>query len=183
MRATAITLVLLAHLAGPFDSLGVIGVELFFVLSGFLIGGILIDLAETSPPLAGAAVRTFWVRRWMRTLPAYYLFLVFFLWWDPASPELSIGDRFWHYGFFVQNLAWPCPWFFAVSWSLAVEEWFYVLLPVAIFVAQRCLPKRTALWSIILIFIAASFVARGVVGAPAIGIKTCARWSSFGSTA
>lgn len=51
------------------------GVELFFVLSGFLIGGILIKTIQTTPQLTISTLGNFWIRRWLRTLPNYYLIL------------------------------------------------------------------------------------------------------------
>jgi peptidoglycan/LPS O-acetylase OafA/YrhL len=47
------------------------GVELFFVLSGFLIGGLLIDISDRQPSLRAWLI--FMIRRWMRTLPAYFV--------------------------------------------------------------------------------------------------------------
>ena len=55
-------------------NLGPIGVELFFVLSGFLIGGILIKIFDNTE-FTFADVRRFWIRRWFRTLPNYWLIL------------------------------------------------------------------------------------------------------------
>jgi peptidoglycan/LPS O-acetylase OafA/YrhL len=90
-RAAAILLVLVAHsshLWGPyFQSMGidvartsllagVEGVELFFCLSGFLIGGLLLEIDSRGG--SASAVKIFLIRRWMRTLPLYYLTLAFF---------------------------------------------------------------------------------------------------------
>src|SRR5687768_15474997 len=81
VRATAIWLVLAAHTCPTRSYLqwpnvfAVLGVELFFVLSGFLIGGSLIRLAEEGRLQSLANVWGFWRRRWFRTLPNYYLFL------------------------------------------------------------------------------------------------------------
>ncbi|HEX7914772.1 acyltransferase family protein, partial [Rudaea sp.] len=79
-RALAILLVLVGHasfwflpLTRELDvwySLAFLGVELFFVLSGFLIGGILIDKFRSG----SFHLRQFWIRRWLRTLPNYFLF-------------------------------------------------------------------------------------------------------------
>ncbi|MCX6953119.1 MAG: acyltransferase [Verrucomicrobia bacterium] len=118
----------------PFKFLGVLGVELFFVLSGFLIGGILIrQAAELEGPEGGFQLRHapgFWMRRWFRTLPNYVLFFIVFLLFDqPWSKD--------HWGawalstLFLQNLFadWSAG-TFGVAWSLCVEEWLYLLLPL-----------------------------------------------------
>src|SRR5688500_5172014 len=80
------------------------GVELFFVLSGFLIGSILINMYETHEKLSFPLIRTFWKRRWLRTLPNYYL--VLFLNVIFVYMGLTLGDpeKFnWKFLFFVQN--------------------------------------------------------------------------------
>jgi peptidoglycan/LPS O-acetylase OafA/YrhL len=135
-RAVAILLVLVGHdvsavgdwtghrapmwvsLAGPF------GVELFFALSGLLIGGLLLESVARGADWAGVGV--FLVRRWMRTLPLYYLWLAVLL--VVATPA-RLGWHVLHYATLTQNLwhGMPADDFFAVSWSLTVEEWFYLL--------------------------------------------------------
>ena len=83
MRAIAILLVVIGHgssIAGDlFHAIPSIpfidGVDLFFVLSGFLIGGILIAKIEESDRINLKLILTFLKRRWYRTLPNYYLFL------------------------------------------------------------------------------------------------------------
>lgn len=104
------------------------GVSLFFVLSGFLIGKIL--LKEINRPDFGVkALQNFWVRRWMRTLPNYLLILVLLIsayrWFG-----LPVADHVLPYFFFSQNLAWPHPKFFGEAWSLSIEEWFYLSIPL-----------------------------------------------------
>ena len=75
---------------------GQLGVELFFVLSGFLIGGILATEAERGD----LDVRQFWIRRWLRTLPNYYLFLVLNL----VLERYATG-------------AWPHAWSYVLFWQ------------------------------------------------------------------
>ncbi len=137
MRALAILMVLGSHeayfigswlgrpcpiavsLAGPF------GVELFFVLSGWLIGGLLLDLARRAPTWRNLGI--FLLRRWLRTLPVYFLWLaVLFAFWPPAA---LLPWHVLHYATLTQNLTHGMPPgnFFAVSWSLTIEEWFYLL--------------------------------------------------------
>nr|WP_298249726.1 acyltransferase [uncultured Halomonas sp.] len=114
---------------------GYFGVEIFFVLSGCLIVGLLLRQLETSLAFGWAEMYAFWRRRWWRTLPNYFLFLglnaiLFSVWFGKSG-----GD--WRYLVFAQNLAWPHPAFMPEAWSLAVEEWAYLLLPLALAAAVR----------------------------------------------
>jgi peptidoglycan/LPS O-acetylase OafA/YrhL len=138
IRAIAILLVLIGHIeliSKPinqpiFYKLGVYGVEIFFVLSGFLIGQIIIKTYSTNRTFNG--LRTFWIRRWMRTLPLYFLVLLireFFF-----NPENIF--HFYHFVFLqdvMQHWGYDFLWF-GESWSLAVEEWFYLLVPLILLV-------------------------------------------------
>jgi peptidoglycan/LPS O-acetylase OafA/YrhL len=133
VRAIAILSVLLSHgrsllpdFAGKrFMSIGgFLGVELFFVLSGYLIGRILITVVS-EPDFRVASLTRFLSRRWLRTLPLYVVFLCINV---ALSPQLFQ----WKYLLFLQNLATPCPSFMPESWSLAVEEWFYIIAPIGI---------------------------------------------------
>jgi peptidoglycan/LPS O-acetylase OafA/YrhL len=116
--------------------LGHLGVELFFVLSGFLIGGILARQAQA----IDFSVGRFWVRRWLRTLPNYYLFLAINIalarWTEGAWPDAG------RYFVFLQNFAWPQPLFFIESWSLAVEEIFYLVAPILVVGAVALTRRR-----------------------------------------
>lgn len=139
-RALAIALVVAAHgkVLVPWfplrdalgDAGGYFGVELFFVLSGYLIGGILLRGLP-----AGERVTTFWARRWFRTVPAYALFLLV----NVAMSPLVLGGYYVDatYFLFVQNLAWPMPPLMPESWSLTIEEWSYLLLPLTLLAALR----------------------------------------------
>jgi peptidoglycan/LPS O-acetylase OafA/YrhL len=140
VRAIAIGLVLAAHYGVvipywlgykplyPVATLGLLGVDLFFVLSGFLIGRLLIDVIRIAPSFGN--LRIFLIRRWMRTVPLYVVWLCISLAFFPP-PDHRLR-HFIGYLTFTQNLVWPMPvsnWF-GVSWSLAVEEWFYLLFGV-----------------------------------------------------
>jgi len=140
LRASAILFVVLLHslylLPAPLATfLGYFvldGVSIFFVLSGFLIGGILIRTLE-SGNISFKGLLNFWGRRWLRTLPAYYFVLVLLC----LLPASFTGFKTWtevsYYFFFIQNFNTPHPHFFMEAWSLSVEEWFYLLIPFLLF--------------------------------------------------
>ncbi|HEU5276849.1 MAG TPA: acyltransferase [Xanthobacteraceae bacterium] len=139
------------------------GVTLFFVLSGFLIGSILVRTYCESG-LSPRAIGSFWLRRWFRTLPNYFLVLAVLA---AGSKVLSHHHEpfDWRYLVFSQNLASPHPAFFSEAWSLAVEEWFYLLLPLAVAGTALALPRarrRIVLGTVIAVGIVAPLVLRGV---------------------
>lgn len=105
------------------------GVSIFFVLSGFLIGHILIrESPRWSSP---GGVFKFLIRRWFRTLPNYFLVLTILviLYYSRSMPP---ARDWWQYFFFVQNLFDVHPRFFPEAWSLSVEEWFYLIFPLGL---------------------------------------------------
>jgi peptidoglycan/LPS O-acetylase OafA/YrhL len=140
LRFLAIAYVLLGHskilipraYEPVIDKLLLDGVSLFFVLSGFLIGGILIRMLKKNPP-SFELLFTFWSRRWMRTLPIYILVLSFILIYTAYFKPQRIPENWWHYFLFIQNFNTPQPAFFSESWSLSIEEWFYLLTPLFVF--------------------------------------------------
>ncbi len=108
------------------------GVSVFFVLSGFLIGRIIFRSVEGKTP---SELFAFYKRRWWRTLPNYYLFLLLHI---AAYIALGISEKIdWRTLVFLQNINLPNTLFFRESWSLAVEEWFYILFPLLWFLALR----------------------------------------------
>ena len=117
---------------------GPLGVELFFVLSGFLIGSILIRTFMSSTDFSIAQVGNFWIRRWFRTLPLYWLILTANIILYNVLHLMSSEKPKILYYFFLQNLWSPHPhFFFGESWSLSIEEWFYLSLPIAMYVSAR----------------------------------------------
>jgi peptidoglycan/LPS O-acetylase OafA/YrhL len=103
-----------------------LAVEIFFVLSGFVLSPFLARIFESTTDVGGNLC-IFLVRRWMRTLPLYFLALLSFI--ILFSGKLDLTSL--QYLLFLQNFYWSPPTFdyFMVSWSLAVEEWFYILFP------------------------------------------------------
>jgi peptidoglycan/LPS O-acetylase OafA/YrhL len=149
MRAIAILSVVNAHAVVlekantnfPWIKL-VDGVELFFVLSGFLIGGILIKLFQKSETFGIKAISRFWIRRWFRTLPNYYLVLILniiVVYFGLINEDFSQFN--WKFFLFLQNFAGPFYGFFWESWSLSIEEWFYLLYPVILGIVYFILKK------------------------------------------
>lgn len=108
------------------------GVSIFFVLSGFLIGGILIRLLEKNKP-DWKLLLNFWNRRWLRTLPMYFFVLLILIIFTAIMKPERLPESVWKYFLFLQNFNTPQPAFFSESWSLSVEEWFYLLIPLLIF--------------------------------------------------
>lgn len=164
LRGLAVVLVVVWHyyvfLAGRTDDLGAAhevlrgvatlgwsGVDLFFVLSGYLIGGLLLDHRH-----ATNLFRVFYARRSCRIFPLYYLLVVVVFAGMLARPQ---PGSFWHflwqhetplwaYVVHIQNffMAWRGRFdfeFLNVSWSLAIEEQFYLILPVLVW----AVPRRT----------------------------------------
>jgi peptidoglycan/LPS O-acetylase OafA/YrhL len=156
LRAFAILLVLAVH-AGVPGSVGAwLGVDLFFPLSGFLITTLLLDEWQQTRNLA---LRRFWVRRFLRLMPAYYLYiglvtLAIFFWpgsetarhygWTPGSFVLSLWGYF--VNFAPKGGIWNGQGITVHLWSLAVEEQYYALWPVCLYLLLRY-AKRRALWS------------------------------------
>lgn len=157
LRGIAILLVLVLHFtmyggAAPAAGLdllvfrvavaGWIGVDLFFVLSGFLITGILFDAKGEE-----GYFRTFYLRRLLRIAPLYYgalaVFLVFLpaIWPGHQGLAWLRGESLWYWtyllNFRIAAEGWPDFGALGHFWSLAVEEQFYLLWPVAVFLLRR----------------------------------------------
>ncbi|MDP4198217.1 MAG: acyltransferase [Bacteroidota bacterium] len=117
------------------------GVDLFFVLSGFLISGILLD-AKAQPKY----FRTFYARRVLRIFPLYYgaVFAIFVL--LPLLGMDAVNSRSIYYWTYLTNVdvalhGWPNQ-IISHFWSLAIEEQFYLLWPLVIFLIPITLLRR-----------------------------------------
>lgn len=185
LRAAAIVSVISAHAFvvlyphmpvwfGLLGHGGFYGVELFFVLSGFLIGRILIalDLQLARAPI----VLTFYLRRWFRTLPLFALFLVLnvFLEFAFRQHRVSAMEIATH-GFFLRNFDGNSMSFFAESWSLAIEEWFYLLFPAALWLGL----KASKHFDRTFLSVAAAFFLFSTIGRMFSAAEPAATWAEW----
>jgi peptidoglycan/LPS O-acetylase OafA/YrhL len=132
LRGVAVLLVVGFHgFIGPLARFGWIGVDLFFVLSGFLISNLLYaEYLKTGELVAGL----FLLRRGLKIWPGFYCFLAFgFLLsfrYHPLRPYVLLGT-------FTSNyIREPLPSLFGAIWSLCVEEHFYLALPILFLVLK-----------------------------------------------
>lgn len=150
VRATAILFVVFSHIYYLIDDknpilialsglFGYAGVELFFVLSGFLIGSILLK-KYVENQFSKKELIAFLKRRWFRTLPSYYLVLIInivlvFIFQYP-------NESIWKYFLFIQNLYQNNITFFTESWSLSIEEWTYIVMPLVLFIGGKLIDNK-----------------------------------------
>jgi peptidoglycan/LPS O-acetylase OafA/YrhL len=150
LRAVAIVAVLGTHF-GFFGPIAVIGVDLFFVISGFLITWLLLRERAGS---GSVALRAFWTRRALRLLPALACAVVFACLIAPmASPALrheTVSGLPW-VTFYMGNWHMAAEGgqglgLLAQTWSLSIEEQFYLLWPlIVILVAYKAIRSRHAM--------------------------------------
>jgi peptidoglycan/LPS O-acetylase OafA/YrhL len=172
MRSLALMIVVLIHseffLARNFDTSFIAklpdGVELFFVLSGFLIGRFIITDFVENDQLSASTLLNFFQRRWFRTLPNYYLFLVIniVLIYFGLIPGV-LNKYLITYPFFLQNFHKPFDFLFWESWSLSLEEWFYLSFPLFLFAALKVrmnISKKSRFLLLIVLFIVGSTLLR-----------------------
>ena len=127
---------------------GWMGVDLFFVLSGFLIGGQLLrPLAKGVAP----SLRDFYLKRVFRILPAFWAVLAVYLLW-PGFREAPGMEPWWKFALFFVNLDinYAANAAFSHAWSLCVEEHFYLLFPaLALLLARK--PSAIKFWVVCLV--------------------------------
>jgi len=160
LRAIAIVLVFMNHYRlfvsdggafGFWGEVGWTGVDLFFGLSGYLIGNQILAALRSEH---GFSLPRFYARRFLRTLPNFYVVLALYYLW-PAfrgdSPLLPL----WKFLTFTQNIHLTPGTAFSHAWSLCVEEQFYVLLPAVVLLIAAF--RRSLHWA--WAAVAASFIA------------------------
>jgi peptidoglycan/LPS O-acetylase OafA/YrhL len=168
LRALAIVWVLTTHYSGFvsgrqtfgwFGSVGWAGVDLFFVLSGYLIGRqIALPLARGEAWSAGR----FFARRLLRTLPNYLVVLAAYLLWPGPPLGGSVTAPLWRFLTFTQNFGLAYGETFTHSWSLCIEEQFYLALPVAALAFARWGRSPAVAWAALAAGIAGGIAARGL---------------------
>ncbi|MBU3017176.1 acyltransferase [Paraglaciecola agarilytica] len=154
LRAIAILTVMVGHSVLSYGApsylnalqFGGSGVDLFFILSGWLLGGQLFKELNTKKHID---VKRFWYRRWMRTLPAYYAVLIFTVFQRYLTKD-NVSFP-WDYFFFVQNYNAPLE-FFSVSWSLCVEEQFYLVIAPLLLLSKN-INKNSLTLGLLLLFV------------------------------
>ena len=169
LRASAIVMVLIYHVVamspvalpgvGAVTHFGAYGVDVFFVLSGWLIGGL---YWREQRRFGDVRLGRFLPRRWIRTIPPYLVALL--LSW--LAVRIARHEAFdGRYLLFIQNYLPVIP-FFEVSWSLCVEEHFYLFLPALLWVWTRL--KIPAHWLFACLLITAP-VCRAITARHGIG--------------
>jgi len=145
LRALSIGLVLLSHLIGTsgffvpqavgrFFSLGELGVRVFFVISGFLITSLLLEEMESEGKIS---LIRFYFRRTMRILPPYFTLIVVVMLLEAVGLiSLAPKDKL-HALTYTSNYYPERSWYLGHTWSLAVEEQFYLLWPALLLLAGK----------------------------------------------
>lgn len=185
LRFIAIITVLISHslnvLPPSFQSINKInidGVLVFFVLSGFLIGRIFIRDFENGFSLK--KIFNFWKMRWFRTLPAYYftIIIILILSYLTSYPfkKIEVIKSL----IFIQNFTSRSSDFFPESWSLSIEEWFYITLPLLTFSINSLLKvsiKKNILISIFIILLSSILFRYHVISVN--NIKNSSLWDNL----
>jgi peptidoglycan/LPS O-acetylase OafA/YrhL len=166
LRAVAIALVLMTHyegfvaharIFGVVGSVGWAGVDLFFVLSGYLIGNQILAPVSRGETFS---LKVFFARRLLRTLPNYYAVLAVYLLLPHSAISGSASAPVWRFLTFTQNFGLAYGQTFTHSWSLCIEEQFYVILPLAVLVLARWGRSVRLAWCVLGAAIAAGMSAR-----------------------
>jgi peptidoglycan/LPS O-acetylase OafA/YrhL len=155
LRFVAVAAVLAFHFGVPGADAGFLGVDLFFVLSGFVITSILLRQVEEGR----VRLADFWARRVRRLAPAVLLALAALIAWGALEASMTLRDDL--RGDITATLAYVANWHFIDTssyfhatgdpspllhmWTLAVEEQFYVLWPLTLFVLALVVPRRVRL--------------------------------------
>jgi peptidoglycan/LPS O-acetylase OafA/YrhL len=177
LRALAVLGVVAYHLQLSFAPGGLLGVDVFFVLSGYLITDLLVAEWREN---GGIGLKNFWLRRARRLLPALFIMIIVVVDWvalyDHAQlpalrydvvASIAYVSNWWfifHHVSYFASFGPPSP--FGHLWSLAVEGQFYLLWPLLLLLGLRYLPRRGLLVGLTLAGVAASALAMGFLYHP-----------------
>src|SRR5213592_5136501 len=155
LRALAIIVVVVYHAAlfgfklpGRVDRFGWIGVDLFFVLSGYLIGGQLLAPLTCEKPIN---LGRFFARRVLRIMPAYFVILAIYFLLPSWREYPDMAQPLWKFLLSVQNIALHGGTAFSHAWSLAVEDQFYLCLPFILLFVNRW-PRAAIIIPCVIVF-------------------------------
>ncbi len=156
---------------------GVMGVELFFVLSGFLIGRILLR-QFLKPHFHRGHFKYFLVRRWFRTLPNYYAVLLLNILLVTAIGR-ELPDTIAHYFGFLQNFFSGMDLFFTESWSLPIEEFAYIIAPMLLLlvVGAFAKAKRDTLFLVVTLGVIIFFITTKVIYTAGLSQMSLQHWN------
>lgn len=167
LRSAAIILVFMFHYMiyvshtdtfGFLSVIGWVGVDLFFVLSGYLIGH------QLFAPIADQgtfSLKYFYARRLLRTLPNYLIILAIY-YFIPVFRECEVMPPLWKFLTFTQNFGLKAGTAYSHAWSLCIEEQFYFTLPLLTLVVAYFKSLRMA-WLLVIGIITAGVILRSVL--------------------
>lgn len=167
LRALAIVLVVLHHYVlfvtdaptfGWVGEIGWVGVDLFFALSGYLIGNQIVA-AVRSP--GGLSLGRFYARRFLRTLPGFYVVLALYFLWPGFRGDAPLLPL-WKYLSFTQNYQLEPGTAFSHAWSLSIEEQFYLVLPAVVLAVAATARSMRLAWCLVGAAFAAGMLYRGL---------------------
>jgi peptidoglycan/LPS O-acetylase OafA/YrhL len=178
LRALAIVLVFMNHYMlfvsgeptfGWMGEMGWAGVDLFFALSGYLIGNqILSGIRRQQAGTERFSLPRFYARRLLRTLPNFYVVLALYALW-PYWRGASVLPPLWKFITFTQNILLMPGTAFSHAWSLCVEEQFYLLLPAVALLIAACRKSLVWAWGAIIGSLLAGMAIRGYIWTTYVG--------------
>lgn len=178
LRAIAVIMVLAYHLKMPFAKSGLLGVTVFFVISGYLITGILVNEIEES---GGVDLKNFWMRRIRRLLPAVLSMAVVMIFVSAVVNRVVFtkgcndllsavfGYNNWWQIFrkvsYFENAGAPSP--FTHCWSLAIETQFYLIYPILLILLAKARNRGKIFATVTAVLAIISVILMGVLYSPA----------------
>ena len=184
LRALAIVFVVLHHYVlfvsdaptfGWAGNIGWVGVDLFFALSGYLIGNQIFSALRGD---AGLSLKRFYARRFLRTLPNFYAMLALYYLWPWFRQDAALPDL-WRFLSFTLNIGLEPGTLFSHAWSLCIEEQFYVALPAVAMVIAAVRGSLRWAWAAVVLTLALGLVARAWLWQAVVDDASSPQWAYF----